>query len=306
MKKGKVSVIGLVGQSAFMGAATFPQPGETISCNSLFFEIGGKGCNQALACAQMGAEAVFIGAIGKDDNGQLTKKMFHEADMEYIFFEKNIPTAFATITTDRTGENTVAVYPGAAKELSAQDLRREDFLQTLESSDYLLLQNELSHECLLAAIDLAGEEGIPVIFNPAPAGPGLEACLPKCSLITPNFAEAKALLGLTGDVSDEMIVGGFRRMGVEQGIVTDGGRGILVFDSKDSYRLSAYRAGEVVDTTGAGDVFNGTLAAFLAQGVTLREAAQRAVVAAGISVTRKGAAISVPSLREVECCLSDL
>ena len=285
MKKGKVSVIGLVGQSAFMGAATFPQPGETISCNSLFFEIGGKGCNQALACAQMGAEAVFIGAIGKDDNGQLTKKMFHEADMEYIFFEKNIPTAFATITTDRTGENTVAVYPGAAKELSAQDLRREDFLQTLESSDYLLLQNELSHECLFAAIDLAGEEGIPVIFNPAPAGPGL---------------------GLTGDVSDEMIVGGFRRMGVEQGIVTDGGRGILVFDSKDSYRLSAYRAGEVVDTTGAGDVFNGTLAAFLAQGVTLREAAQRAVVAAGISVTRKGAAISVPSLREVECCLSDL
>jgi len=306
VKKGKVCVIGLVGQSAFLGATAFPQPGETISCHSLFFEIGGKGCNQALACVGMGAEAVFVGAIGKDDNGRLTKEMFQKAALSCIFFEKDIPTAFATITTDRTGENTVAVYPGAAKELSAQDLQREDFLQTLKSSDYLLLQNELSHECLFAAIDLAGQMGIPVIFNPAPAGPDLEACLPKCSLITPNFAEAKGLLGLTGAVSDQAVAEGFRQLGVKQGIVTDGGRGILVFTEAEYYRLPAYRAGEVVDTTGAGDVFNGALAAALARGATLREAAQRAVVAAGISVTRRGAAISVPDLREVEACLANL
>ena len=171
MKNGRIAVIGLVGQSAFLSTEHFVNTGETIQSDSLFFEIGGKGYNQAVACARMGIETVFIGAVGKDPNGMLCREALAEEGLSGVFLEKNIPTAFAVITTDRVGENAVNVFPGAAKALTGEDLLSPEILQILQKCDYLLLQNELSESCLETAVLLAKKMNLSLILNPAPASP---------------------------------------------------------------------------------------------------------------------------------------
>lgn len=302
MKNGKVAVIGLVGQSAFLSTEHFAHAGETIQSDSLLFEIGGKGYNQAVTCARMGSNTVFIGAIGKDINGILCRDALAREGLPGVFLEKEIPTAFAVITTDRSGENTVNVFPGAAKALTGADLQRPEILQALQSCDYLLLQNELQESCLEEAVILAKEMGLSLILNPAPASTGIRKILPSCQIITPNYAEAKLLLGIGHEqsVTDQALAEGFHALGVPCAVVTNGSQGAILLWEGRARRFSAYRHGETVDTTGAGDVFNGALTASLASGETMEAAIQNAIVAAGISVTRHGAVACIPRKEEVK------
>ena len=186
-KNGKVAVIGLAGQSAFMSADHFPAPGETIACSSLFFELGGKGYNQAIACSRMGAETVFIGAVGDDPNGAECKAELEKEGITACLILKTEPTAYAVITTRADSENTVSVYSGAAKSLCREDLQRAEIRKELADCDYLLLQNELSAECLEATFALARELHVPVIFNPAPADRIPAKLFAECAVITPNY-----------------------------------------------------------------------------------------------------------------------
>lgn len=301
MNYGRVAVVGLAGQSAFLTADHFPAPGETISCSSLFFEPGGKGYNQAIACARQGIETMFIGAVGNDSSAIECRQGLEEEGIKVCFVEKPQPTAYAVITTIPSGENTVQVLGGAAKTLTEADLRENTAFEELGENNYLLIQNELSAECLTAAVKLAREKGISVILNPAPAE-NIDATLfPLCELITPNYGEAKYLTGFSEDSepSERELAEAFRKMGIKKAVVTMGARGALIIDEEGFKLIPAFSAGDTVDTTGAGDTFNGTLAAALAKRKGLEEAVKIAAIAAGISVTRHGAAGSIPQYMEV-------
>lgn len=301
-KKGKVAVIGLAGQSAFMTADHFPAPGETISCSSLFFELGGKGYNQAIACARMGVETIFIGAVGDDANGAEGKAALEKEGITACLVRKPEPTAYAVITTRADSENTVAVYSGAAKSLSGEDLQSEAIRNEIADCDYLLLQNELSGECLEASFALSHELHIPVIFNPAPADHIPRELIVGCEMITPNYGEAKTLAGFaeSEEPSEQDFLGAVRKLGVKKAVITMGSRGALLIDEEKVSRIPAVSCGKTIDTTGAGDTFNGTLTAALALGKSLEEAAKLAAIAAGISVTRRGAAGSIPTAEELK------
>ena len=303
MKNPKIGVIGLGGQSAFLSAEHLPVPGETVGAQRLFFELGGKGYNQAVACARMGVDTVFIGAVGKDDNGKACEKDLISEGITPCLIEKEIPTAYAVITTDAKGENTVCVFPGAAKALAPEDLRSNRVISVLKECTWLLLQNELSTGCLLEACKIGRELEIPVIFNPAPAEKIPSEIMAYCSLITPNYGEAKQL---TGYFPEEQPTGcqladRFAKQGIPNVIVTMGGDGALVMEQGEICKIPAFSC-KPVDTTGAGDTFNGVLTAMLATGKSLTEAAKIASVAAGISVTRPGAAGSIPNKAEVDAC----
>lgn len=301
MSRGKVCVIGLTGQSAFLKTDHFPRPGETVSCASLFFEPGGKGHNQAVACARMGAETVFIGAVGEDANAEACRSALEREGIAACLIPKKEPTAFASITTDGTGENTVEVYTGAAGLLAPGDLAGNEIRKRVEDCAWFLLQNELSLECLEASLRLAASVGGRVILNPAPAENLTEAMLEQCDIITPNYGEAAALAGWPADrrPADEKLCACFSKRRNGDTLITLGGEGVWLIRNGVCRHMGAYSHGPVVDTTGAGDTFNGVLAAILAGGGTLEEAAGAAVIAAGISVTRRGAAGSIPTGTEV-------
>ena len=302
MKKPKIGVIGLGGQSAFLSTDHFPVPGETVSCQSLFFEPGGKGYNQAVACARMGVDTVFIGAVGKDDNGKACEKDLIRQGVIPCLMEKEIPTAFATIMTDSSGENTVSVYGGAAKLLSPEDLRSDKVMTQLRECTYLLLQNELSPDCLLEACKIGKELEIPVVFNPAPAENIPMEAIQSSALITPNYGEAKHLTGFleNDQPTGEELAERLKEQGIFSAVITMGGQGALVMEQGKMQRIPAFSCGQAVDTTGAGDTFNGFVTAALSMGESLCDAARMAAVAAGISVTRHGAAGSIPTKAEVE------
>lgn len=308
MRTPKVAVIGLAGQSAFMTAEEFPTPGETIGCKSLFFEPGGKGYNQAIACARMGVETVFVGAIGTDANGRECRDQLEREGILACLVEKEVPTAYAVITTRADGENTVAVYGGAAKCLLGTDLRSEKIQSVLNTCDYLLLQNELSADCLVEAFKLAEEQNIPVIFNPAPARDILPELLTMSMLITPNYGEAKELMGYQSEeaLSDAELAEMFSKHGIKQAVITMGSKGSLLITDEKITRMPAVTCGTVIDTTGAGDTFNGTLVAALALGKSLEEAVGLAAITSGISVTRRGAAGSIPTVNEIKPWLGKL
>ena len=302
MKKPKIGVIGLGGQSAFLACDHFPAPGETVSCRELFFEPGGKGYNQAVACARMGVETVFVGAIGRDDNGKACRDDLLRQGVIPCLIEKEIPTAFAAIMTDSSGENTVSVFPGAAKALTPEDLYSNQVISALEDCTCLLLQNELSADCLLETCKIGQKLKIPVILNPAPAENVPAEAIKNSALITPNYGEAKLLTGFgeqeqpTGEALAERLKG----QGVFSAVITMGGQGALVMERGNIQSIPAFSCGQAVDTTGAGDTFNGFLTAALSIGKSLTDAAKIAAVAAGISVTRHGAAGSIPTKAEVE------
>lgn len=301
MKKGKVAVIGLTGQSAFLSTKYFAQPGETISCDGLFFEPGGKGHNQAVACVRTGVRTLFISAVGPDDNGEACRNALENEEIQTCLIKKETPTAFAVITTDADGENVVEVFGGAAKALQAEDLDRKEVRECILDCDYLLLQNELSRECLEKAIDIAGEASVPVILNPAPAQNLDPVLLSKCWMITPNYGESKQLAGFSSEQEPSLdeLVAFFRKNKIENTVITLGSQGALLITDSLCEKIPAFSAGTVVDTTGAGDTFNGTLVGILAKGATIEQAVRIAVVAAGISVTRHGAAGSIPAKSEL-------
>lgn len=305
MKKGKVAVIGLTGQSAFLSTKYFPQPGETISCDGLFFEPGGKGHNQAVACVRTGVETLFISAVGPDDNGEACRTDLEQEGIQTCLIKKETPTAFAVITTAADGENVVKVFGGAAKTLQAEDLDRKEVRKCIQDCDYLLLQNELPRECLEKAIDIAGEVLVPIILNPAPAQDLEPALLSKCWMITPNYGEAKGLAGFAPEEEPSLdeLAAFFRKNKIENTVITLGGQGVLLITDSMCKKIPAFSAGTAVDTTGAGDTFNGTLAGMLAGGASLEQAVRMAVVAAGISVTRHGAAGSIPTKAELQAFL---
>lgn len=273
----KISVIGICGNSIFMNIDHFHEKGETIAAKSVFEEIGGKGINQAAACAKIGAEVSFLGAIGDDADGEKCKQTAKDFGINGFFsVKKGLKTTFAVILTDKSGENQVTGYRNA--ELSAFDVI--SFEEEIASSDILLLQHEVPEEVNDVAVEIAKKHNVKVILNPAPIRLIPEKIAKLVFAVTPNEQEVKAI----------------NKTLFKNVITTQGKKGCSI---NDNIFIKAIDV-KPVDTTGAGDTFNGVLAVCLAEGKTLEESCKYAVCASGLSVTKKGVLNAIPTKEEIE------
>ena len=278
----KISVIGICGNSVFMYADHFHENGETLVADSVFEEIGGKGINQAVAAKRMGADVSFLCAIGDDANGEKSIMAAKENDINaYFKIKKGKATPFAFILTDKNGENRVTEYKSA--ELTIEDVI--SFEEEIAKSDILLLQQEVPSLVNEKAVEIADKYGVKVILNPAPIREIPDEMAEKVFMVTPNEQEMQAI-----DIKR-----------FENCITTLGKKGCLINGTESVFGIEV----KAVDTTGAGDTFNGTLAVCIAEGMSLKEASQYAVTSSGISVGRKYVLNAIPYREEIERMLKD-
>lgn len=300
-------VIGLYGQSALYAMEHLPRPGESVLSHALQFEAGGKGYNQALCVQRMGCDTSFVTAIGDDAFGACALENMKRdgiADPRtFVVPGKN--TAFASVLVDSNGENMVIVDRGACLAVTA------DMIQTLDAHisamSVLLLQCELPLETLVAATALAKKHGVYTILNPAPAAALPTEVLTQVDLLTPNWTEAHQLCGVAPEENrvPEELATCLHAQGCRNVVITMGGHGAFVSDREQSWHQPAFSV-SVVDTTGAGDTFNGAIAAKISCGSTLCEAVRFASAASAISVSRRGVLNAIPTASEVTAFLEKL
>lgn len=267
---------------------------------------GGKGSNQAVAAARLGGRVSFISKIGRDTLGALARQTYQDegVDTQFLCETSEHATGGATIIVDETtGENAIVVVPGAASQLSCADVDRARGL--IARSSVFMTQLELPVAVVEYGLKLAKSLGVTTILNPAPAVPLPESIYPLCDYMTPNESEAAGLTqqSVTSIAEAERAADALRARGVRNVVVTLGAQGVLVRNSAVSSHVPALDAGPVVETTGAGDAFNGGFAVALSEGVDLVAAARFGCAVAGISVTRQGTAPSMPHRSEVDALL---
>jgi len=277
----KVAVIGIVGNSVFLPVDKFHVGGETVEASSIHFEFGGKGFNQAVAARRCGAEVSFLAAIGEEYGAEVADFLDKEG-IRHTLVHKAGSTAFAAIVTDQSGSNHVTVYQGV--QLAAEDVAA--FEAEIKSADILLLNNEVDEAVNVRAIEYAKKYGVRCILNPAPARESCPYIRNSVDLFTPNEHETLGIEDL------------------ENVLVTLGKRGCLIKSSETL--IPAVDSGKPLDTTGAGDTFNGVLTAMLAEGYDIARAAQVANRVASVGVTRRYAVSSIPCEKEIKKIISEI
>lgn len=296
----KIVVIGSTNTDMVVKSARIPAPGETILGGRFMMNPGGKGANQAVAAARLGGDVTFVAKVGDDLFGREAKALFEKEGIrtEFVLTDANEPSGVALIMVDAHGENCIAVASGANGTLTAGDLAAAR--SEIERAGLVLMQLETPVETVRQAAAWAAAAGVPVVLNPAPACALPEALFGCLDLITPNESEAELLTGIT--VTDEVSAAAAAEAlcgrSVRRVIITMGSRGAYVYEGGAGRLVPAVKV-EAVDTTAAGDVFNGALAVALTEGHTLEAAAGFAVRAAAVSVTRMGAQASAPRRAEV-------
>ena len=285
---------------------SLPRPGETIGGGRFAQANGGKGANQAVSAGRLGGDVLFLTCVGDDMQGRMLQQVFASDGIhtECMKFSPNAPTGTALIFVAEDGENCIAVAPGANQELLPSDV--DAAAEVLRSASYLLMQLEIPLETVYHAVDLAWEEGVKVILNPAPFSDAIPVeILRKLWLITPNETEAEKLTGIRIESVNEAFQAAdfLHAQGVENVIITLGSSGSIISGSGSREFVPARKV-TAVDTVGAGDVYNGALVTALSEGKSLVEAARFATVASSIAVTRPGAQSGVPHRDEVDAILS--
>lgn len=277
-----------------------PLPGETIPGGAFFSVPGGKGANQAAACARLGAEVRMVGRVGDDAFGStlLAGLSGLGVDVRSVIPTPG-PSGVALILVADSGENSIVVVPGANGRVGAADLDRLD--EALAGAQTLLLQLEVPLQAVVEAARRAHAHGVRVILDPAPAYPLTEELYRLVDVLTPNEVECSALVGFP--VHDlpfaEHAANVLVERGVRQVVIKLGARGAYLHDGKGGELVPGFPV-DALDTTAAGDAFNGALAVALGSGRSLREAVRFANAAGAISATRQGAQPSMPARREVE------
>ncbi|WP_308550282.1 ribokinase [uncultured Parabacteroides sp.] len=297
----QILVVGSSNTDMVIKAAHLPRPGETILGGTFFMNPGGKGANQAVAIARLGGSVTFICKTGSDIFGHQSQQLFEEEGINtsYVFSDSGNPSGVALITVDEKAENCIVVASGANANLLPSDLAKAE--EAIEQADLILMQLEVPMETVCFVADIAWQKGKKVILNPAPAHPLPADLLRHLYLITPNETEAEMITGVK--ITDESSAGEAARllseMGVQHVIITLGSKGALIYSDGKAEIVPALKV-EAVDTTAAGDVFNGALTVALSEGRSLKEAARFACKASAISVTRVGAQSSAPYRNEVD------
>ena len=279
-----------------------PVPGETVLGLSFKLGPGGKGGNQAVAAARAGSQVNMVTKLGDDEFGVMAMKSFKEAGIntEFISISKEHPTGVAQIIVDDSSENMIVVTLGACGELTRNEiLAAED---AIRKSSIVVTQLETSMDAVIATVELAGKYKIPVIFNPAPYNDNYpREILLSITYATPNETEAGYMAGvkISDDESALLAASKIRGMGVKTVIITMGKRGCLVYEGDNDYTFVPAFKVDAMDTTGAGDAFNGGLAHALEKGAAINEAVRFANAVAAISVTRLGTAPAMPTAEEI-------
>lgn len=298
-----VLVVGSLNVDLVVRVARLPRAGETVSGGEFARHGGGKGANQAVAAARFGAHVVFAGAVGEDGLGHdsLAELSAEGIDVSRSLVVPGLPTGVALIVVEQGGENQIAVAPGANAALDGVAV--EETLAGLDEADIerlrggvVLANLEISDEAILAAALFGRQHGMRLVLNPAPARPLAAALVELAPLLVPNEGEAAALAGVTGAQAAAEALAAQSGAPV---IVTLGAAGALLLDDGEVARVAAPRVA-AVDTTGAGDTFCGVLAAALAAGTALPEAAALAARAAAMSVTVAGAREGMPRREQLE------
>lgn len=297
MKKG-ILVIGSLNMDLSIDLAKMPVTGETILGRGIAYKAGGKGANQACAAGKLGGRVRMLGCVGQDEFGQKLVKSLSESGVEtdYIKESRDLPTGTAVIYVDDNGDNSIVVIPGANMACDIEYLKEQD--EQFHWCDYVVLQMEIPYEAVWYSVKRAKELGKMVILNPAPAPDEIpEEILSLVDYLTPNETE---IIALNGKSKDDIREGAEKLLsrGVSNVIATLGDRGALLVKR---YGETFYPARKVVsvDTTAAGDCFNGAMVAALAEGQSEAEAILFANIASSIAVTRKGAQESLPIREEV-------
>jgi ribokinase len=302
-----VVILGVFMADTTHRANRLPRMGETIRGTSFSLGPGGKGSNQAVAAAKAGADVGFISRLGKDAFADMALKLWAEAGVTPLVTQHaDQPTGSAFIfVDDATGDNAIIISPGVAETISAADLDAQ--IQTIASARVLVTQLEQPLDAAQKALGLARDAGVATILNPAPAADIPDALLTLCDYVTPNETEAGALSGV--EVTDLSSATSAARRILSRGvakacILTLGAHGCVWCDPETEFHVPAMEAGPLVETTGAGDAFNGGLAVALAEGMPPRDAMRFATATAALSVTRAGAASSMPTRSDIDALLA--
>ncbi len=296
----RIAVIGSSNTDMVIKTTKLPAPGETILGGDFFMNPGGKGANQAVAAARLGGNITLIAKTGDDLFGREAKQTFENdhINTDHLTTDPGHPSGVALITVDDHGENCIVVAPGSNSYLSKEDiyLARNEILR----SGLILMQLEIPTETVEYAANIAFEAGIKVILNPAPAAKITDDLLSKLYMITPNETEAELISGIPvhDTTSAGLAAQILYRKGVKVVIITLGSKGAYLFTGEKGILIPAPKV-EALDTTAAGDVFNGAIAVAISEGLSLEEAVDFACKAAAISVTRMGAQSSAPYRSEV-------
>ena len=302
---GHIAVLGVFAADTTYRADRAPRMGETILGNSFTLGPGGKGSNQSVAAARSGGDVYFITRLGQDAFAGLAFDTWKEAGVKAQ--ARQMPDAHTgaayIFIEEASGDNAIIICPGAAGQICKDDV--EDNRAIIEAAAVFMTQLEQPIEAAEAGLAMAKAAGAITILNPAPAAELPAAIYPMCDYITPNESEAEGLTGIRVTDRASATAAGLKlmEMGAGAALLTLGADGALLVTPNGAEHIPAFAAGDVAETTGAGDALNGGFAVGLAEGMAPLEAARFGCAVAGISVTRPGAAASMPSREDVEALL---
>lgn len=296
-----VIVIGSSNRDLTVRLERLPQIGETVSGGEFYRSFGGKGANQALAAHKAGAEVIFVAKVGRDENGDAMVRHLAESGLsiDHIIRDEQAPSGVALVMVDREGRNMIAVAPGANRNLTEEEIAKN--AHAIAYAQVLLIQLEVPTDVVHRALAIAQEYGVTTILNPAPVRQLPEGLLSLTDILTPNEVEAGLLTGTTVKDVRDAVAAAYRLLdeGVKHVIVTLGEKG-SVWVTRGQERFFPPCRVSPVDSTAAGDAFNGALTCALAEGASMEDAIRFANAAGALTVTRKGAQSALPAREEIE------
>ncbi|MCG3158103.1 MAG: Bifunctional ribokinase/ribose-5-phosphate isomerase A [bacterium] len=301
MLRNGILVVGSANMDMVVVTKRPPQPGETVFGNQFAMFPGGKGANQAVCCAKLGGRVHFIGKMGNDVfRAKLLQSMKNDGvRLQHLLVDPVAPTGIALITVDARGQNEIVVVSGSNMKLTPADLDNKRFV--FAKSKIVLLQLEIPIATVTQSARLAKAHGVTVILNPAPARKLPKSLLQMVDYLTPNETETEILTGMPvkNVASAQKAAKRLLNLGVKNVIITLGAKGCLLVNA-ESAKIFPARKVKAVDTTAAGDAFNGALAFWLAKGGSTNEAIRFANAVAAFSVTKMGAQSSMPTMKELQ------
>lgn len=307
MGKAKITVMGSFVVDLMSRTPHLPVKGETVKGSTFKLGPGGKGSNQGVAAQRAGADVTMMTKLGKDDFAEIALKSFinEGMDTKFIFQDEKYPTGAALIMVDeKTSENEIVVVLGACSNITDKDIKMAK--GSIENSKVFLTQLETNVDAVEKAVDIAYKKGVTVVLNPAPVQEISDELYKKIDVLTPNEVEASILSGVNIETIEDAkkAANVLMKKGVKNVLITLGSKGVLVVTSQKEEFIQSYKV-NVVDTTGAGDAYNGAFATALSEGKDIFEAAHFANAAAAISVTRIGTAPAMAYRNEIEEFISN-